>query len=313
MVFRVFLHIYLILHADKCCCLDIAEQGEADVPLDAGAGSVFGFHLAYPYDLQASRVGEAAKAIFAEGQGIDAGAGIAAIGRLYAARNGMCIPDEIVDGDGYAVIELDELAQCALADLEVIACCPGQSLYFPARPPAHHNQVGLAALDGIDKLVDHGKCERGARGARGDNLIAGSAGIDQLDQAVELVGIGRVISIDELIFQLVAYGLGGELDDGGLDILDIRPGLPDVVIHIGILAQDGERGRLLREGDAGTGGPVIVNRVPLRRGQGELAVIGEGVAIDLDPWQELQQGAILNDGLDNALVQDIIGESGCFG
>ena len=229
------------------------------------------------------------------------------------AADGMGFLDKIANRDGHAVVGRDLQAK-DVGPFEVIACCPGQGRDLPAGLAAHEQEVGLAAFHGITELVEHSKGEgRAAGSARRDELVGSCAGGDELDEAVELVGVGGVVAIDELILKLILDGLGGQLDDRALDIVDIGAGLADIVVHVGVLAEDGQGGRLLHEGDGRAGAPVIIDRVPFSAGKSKFAVIGERVAVDLDPRHERKQGRFLNDGFDDALLHDVIGKFGVFG
>jgi hypothetical protein len=163
-------------------------------------------------------------------------------------------------------------------------------------------------------LVQHAQGEGGAGGAGGDDLVAGRLGGDVHDEAVEHVGVGGLAgevgagrAVDEGALELVPDGLGGQLQDHGLDVLDVGPGLGDELVQVGVAAQDGQGGGELVELRRRGAGPVAQGRVPGGGGQGLLPVIGEAVALDVHEGHDLEDGALLDDGLDDAPQEDVLG------
>ena len=101
--------------------------------------------------------------------------------------------------------------------------------------------------------------------------------------------------------------LGLELDDGGLEVLDVGAGRLEVVVDIGVAAEDLEAGGDLGEG-GGRLGPGVADGVEGRRGSGVLLVVGQAVADHLYEGQGLQDGAFLDDGLYDTGQEQVIGE-----
>ena len=88
----------------------------------------------------------------------------------------------------------------------------------------------------------------------------------------------------------------------------------DHILDIGktIAAQDFEGG-----GELGVGGdrlgPGVADVEEGSGGCGVLPVVGEAVAGDGDEGEHFEEGAVVEDGLDDALEEDVVGEFLCFG
>jgi hypothetical protein len=267
-----YLSLRLVRDSDQGGGLHRSKQCQRGIPLDTCPGGVLGLQRADPFDLEHLGTGESAEGAFAELQSVDGRAAGAGIGRFHAAHQGVGIEYPIRDGNGDAVIELHELAQGSLAYLDVAVGCPGQQLELAAAAAAHQQHIGLAAFDGIDELVNHGEGKGSAGSPGSDQLIGGGAGIDELDNAVKLLGIGGRVPVEELLFELMADRLGLLLDDGCLQVLDITAGGLEEVIDIGIAAHDLEGGGGLGEG-RGRLHPGIADIVEIDRGQRGLTSI----------------------------------------
>ncbi len=143
---------------------------------------------------------------------------------------------------------------------------------------------------------------------RCDLLAAGS----ELVQAVEALGVDGGVAVDELVLELVRDGLRLQLQHGGLDVLDVAAGRGDVLVDVGVAAEDLQRRRDLGEGRRALR-PGVADVEEGGRGHRVLAVVGEGVAGDVDERQHIQDARLLDDGLDDALEDDIVGELCAFG
>ena len=137
------------------------------------------------------------------------------------------------------------------------------------------------------------------------------AGIDELFQPVELLGVGGGVAVDEGLLELVPQRLGLQLDDRRLQVLDIAAGRLEEVVHVRIAAHDFQVGRQLREGRRGLV-PGIADIIKVDAGQGVFLVIGQPVAHDFDEGQPLQDRRVFDDGLHHPLHQHIVGKFGCF-
>ena len=219
----------------------------------------------------------------------------------------------LVDGEGDTVPALDIRAPLVAVGLDGEAGRPAEVHKLAPAALAHHQHVGLAPFHGVHELVQLREREGGAGGTHGDDLVAGRLGGDVHDKAVEHVGvvglagkIGRRGTVDESSLPLMAHRLGGQLQDHGLDVLDIGPRLLDEVVQVGVPAQDGQGGRELVELRCGGSRPVSQRGMPGGGSQGLLPVIGQAVALDVHEGHDLEYGALRNDGLNDSPEKDVL-------
>src|SRR3990170_7568903 len=143
--------------------LDGVEEGQRGVPLDAGAAGVLGLQGADALYLEAAGGGEADEAAFAGLEGVDGGA-------VAAGALGLGVGDVVGDADGYAVVELEHLAELVAVGLQEGAGRACELVRDAAGAAAHEEKVGLAALDGVDELIELVQGEGAAGGAHGERL-----------------------------------------------------------------------------------------------------------------------------------------------
>ena len=102
-------------------------------------------------------------------------------------------------------------------------------------------------------------------------------------------------------------GFGGEFNDDRFQVLDIGAGCLEEVINIGILTEDFKGSGDLVKGRWGRCAPRLIDIIPGDTGEGLLPIVGQAVTDNLDEGQDLEDGRVLDDGLDDSFKQDIIG------
>src|SRR3972149_11093606 len=169
------------LRADACEAgeLNGVEQRQRGVPLDAGAPGVLRCEGACALYLEAAGGGKAHEAAFAGLEGVDRGA-------VGAGADGLGVGDVVGDADGDAVVELEHLAELVAVGFEEGAGGAGELVDDAAGAAAHEEEVGLAAEDLVDDLIELVEGEGAAVGAHGEAL----GRVDDLVEAVEGLGVG---------------------------------------------------------------------------------------------------------------------------
>ena len=287
----------LVSDAHQSRELQVVEVGEGDVPLHSHAGCVLGLEAADALCDEAAGRGEAGDGALAVLEGVDGGA-------VRRRADALVVLDVVADADGDAVVVVEHLAELvAVGDKEAAVGGAGEGVELASGASEHQEHVGLALDDLVDELVELVEGEGCAVRAHGNGLGGG----DELVDAVECLGVGGRVAVDEGVLELGADGIGLELDDGGLEVLDVGAGRLEVVVDIGVAAEDLEAGGDLGEG-GGRLGPGVADGVEGRSGCGVLLVVGQAVADYLYEGQGLQDGAFLDDGLYDAGQEQVIGE-----
>ncbi len=145
-------------------------------------------------------------------------------------------------------------------------------------------------------------------GARGDRL----AGDSQAAEAVEGVAVRGNVAGDEAVFELARDALRLQLRLDRALVLDVAPRAVDEVVDIRVAAEDGEVRGLLREGRRPLG-PHGVDGVEGGAAEGVLLVVFEGVALDGDEGQPIEDRRLLDDGLDHAPLEHVCGKLRALG
>ena len=102
-----------------------------------------------------------------------------------------------------------------------------------------------------------------------------------------------------------------QLEHRRLDVLDVAARRGDVLVDVGVAAEDLQRRQDLGEGRRRLR-PGVADVEERGRRHRVLAVVGEGVADHLDEGQGLEDARLLDHGLDDALQDDVVGELGGF-
>ena len=162
---------------------------------------------------------------------------------------------------------------------------------------------GLPGFHPVYQFVQLVQGEGCPVGAHFDGLI----GEGQLVDTIEGLGVGGCVSVDEGVVEFLLYGLGLELDDGGLQVLDVAAAGGDVVVHVGVPAENLEGRCDLVKGGCGLG-PRVSDVVEGDGRGGILPVVGEGVAYDFDEGHVLEHGAFVDYRLYNPGQEHVVGQ-----
>ena len=110
----------------------------------------------------------------------------------------------VADADGDAVVVVEHLAELvAVGDEEAAAGGAGKGVELAPGAAGHQEHVGLALDDLVDELVELVEGEGGAVRAHGNGLGGG----DELVDAVEGLGVGGRVAVDEGVLELGADGM----------------------------------------------------------------------------------------------------------